>query len=126
MSERRAAQYRSVDGDDVPASPGQHPAASRYDKGIGEALGVAAFGLYQVDLPAGAATVRHDHLDDGAEDVYAVLDGSGTVVIDGESVAVRSGRFIAVSPAASREVRAGDDGLVFIAICATPQGHPSR
>ena len=86
---------------------------------------MAAFGLYQVDLPAGAATVRHDHLDDGAEDVYAVVGGTGVVVVDGESVDVGPGRFVAVSPAAEREVRAGESGLVLIAICATPHEHPS-
>jgi uncharacterized cupin superfamily protein len=30
-----------------------HPAASRYDKGIGQALGIATFGIYQVELPPG-------------------------------------------------------------------------
>ncbi len=102
--------------------PGPHPAAIPYDKGVGQALGVRAFGIYQVELPPGAETVRHDHLDDGAEDVYAVLDGTGTVVVDGQDVVVRPGQFVAVTAESARHVRAGDDGLVFIAVCAAPTG----
>jgi uncharacterized cupin superfamily protein len=110
--------YAIVDASRVDPSPGPHPAASRYDKGVGKALGVEAFGIYQVELPPGAETVRHDHRSDGAEDVYAVLSGDGVVVVDGEEVPVRPGTFIAVKPDSMRHVRAGNLGLVFIAVCA--------
>ncbi len=72
----------------------------------------------QVELPPAAETVRHDHADDGAEDVYAVLHGTGVVVVDGQEVPVRPGQFIAVTPESTRHVRAGDSGLIFIAVCA--------
>jgi quercetin dioxygenase-like cupin family protein len=110
--------YVKVDAATLEAKPGPHPAASAYDKGVGEALGVRAFGVYQVELPAGARTVAHDHADDGAEDVYAAIRGGGTVVVDGEEVLFAPGEFIAVRPGATRHVRAGADGLVFIAVCA--------
>jgi uncharacterized cupin superfamily protein len=55
-------------------------------KASGRALGVKAFGIYQVELPPSAETVRHTHLDDRAEDVYGVIAGSGVVVVDGEEV----------------------------------------
>jgi uncharacterized cupin superfamily protein len=74
--------YTKVDAATIKPTPGPHPAASPYDKGVGQALGVRAFGIYQIELPPGAETVRHDHVDDGAEDVYAVVHGTGTVVID--------------------------------------------
>jgi quercetin dioxygenase-like cupin family protein len=111
--------YKSVDADRVKPAPGRHPAASPYDKGIGMALDVHAFGIYQVELPPGAETVQHDHADDGAEDVYAVIRGHGAVIVDGEDVPVWPGRFIAVTPDSARHVRAGDSGLVFIAVCAS-------
>ncbi len=88
--------------------------------GVGEVLGVRAFGIYQVELPPGAETVRHDHADDKAEDVYAVVSGTGVVVVDGEHVPVQPGQFVAVTPDSSRHVRAGVGGLVFIAVCAPP------
>ena len=109
--------YRIVDAGEVAAAPGPHPAASAYDKGVGAALGVERFGVYQVELPPGAETVAHDHTADGAEDVYAVLRGTGAVIVDGEEVAVRPGMFVAVGKDSTRQVRAGPDGLVFIAVC---------
>ena len=99
------------------AGPGPHPAASAYDKGIGAALGLERFGIYQVELPPGAETVAHDHTEDGAEDVYAVLAGSGWVIVDGEDVPVEPGMFVAVDRASTRQVRAGPAGLAYIAIC---------
>lgn len=69
-------RFARVDAAQLPATPGPHPAASPYDKGVGQALGVRAFGIYQIELPPGAQTVRHDHLDDRTEDVYAILSGS--------------------------------------------------
>jgi uncharacterized cupin superfamily protein len=112
--------YTTVDAAAVKPAPGPHPAASPHDKGIGQALGVRAFGIYQVELPPGGQTVRHDHLDDGAEDVSAVVHGTGSVVVDGLEVPVRPGQFIAVTPESSRQVRAGDGGIVFVAVCAAP------
>ncbi len=72
-----------------------------------------AFGVYQVELPPGAETGAHDH----AEDVSVAVRGSGVVVVDDDEVAIGPGTFIAVTPDSTRHVRAGDDGLVFIAIC---------
>jgi len=110
--------YTRVDAAAMDPAPGPHPAASPFDKAVGEALGVRAFGLYQVELPPGAETVRHNHVVDRAEDMYAVLSGTGAVIVDGDEVPMRPGQFIAVTPESSRHVRAGDDGLIFIAVCA--------
>jgi uncharacterized cupin superfamily protein len=111
--------FRLRNASQVALGPGSHPAASEYDKCIGDELGVHAFGLYQVELPAEAQTVSHDHLNDRAEDAYAVLRGGGAVVVDGEEVPVAPGDFIAVSPESVRFVRAGEEGLSFIAVCAS-------
>jgi uncharacterized cupin superfamily protein len=110
--------YRERNASEVALGPGSHPAASKFDKRVGNELGISAFGLYQVELPGDAETVRHDHRDDGAEDVYAVLRGSGVVIVDDEEIGVASGDFIAVTPDSTRYVRADAGGLVFIAMCA--------
>jgi mannose-6-phosphate isomerase-like protein (cupin superfamily) len=52
--------------------------------------------------------------------VYAIVYGTGIVFVDDQEVPVRPGQFIAVTPDSARQVRAGDGGLVFIAICAAP------
>lgn len=70
-----------------------------------------------MELPPGAESVAHDHTDDGAEDVYAVLAGSGWVIVDGEEVPVQPGTFIAVDRESTRHVRAGPAGLTYIAVC---------
>jgi quercetin dioxygenase-like cupin family protein len=118
--------YTKLDAATIEPKPGPHPDASPYDKGIGEALGVGAFGLYQVELPPGCRTVAHDHTADRAEDVHAVLRGNGIVVVDEEEVPLGPGEFIAVQPQAVRYVVAGSDGLVFIAVCAAVGGTPDR
>lgn len=113
--------YHIVDPTSIIAGRGPHPAASPFDKRISEQLGVSAFEVYQVELPPSAETVRHDHLDDRVEDVYAILRGAGWVIVDDESVAVCPGQFIAVTTESARQVRAGRVGLDFIALCAAPR-----
>jgi uncharacterized cupin superfamily protein len=112
--------HHIVDATDLGTGRGPHPAASPFEKRVGEVIGITAFGLYQIELPAGEETVPHDHRDDQAEDAYAVLRGSGWVVVDEEELPVEPGQFIAVTVESSRYLRAGPDGLVFIAVCATP------
>ena len=52
-------------------------------------LGVSSFGLQILDLPPNLdAYPEHDHAEDGQEEVYFVLRGSGEVEIDGERVAL--------------------------------------
>lgn len=110
--------FTIVDASSVAAGPGPHPAASPFDKRISEHLGVTAFEVYQVELPAHAETVLHDHAADQVEDTYAFLRGSGWLVVDDEHVPVVPGQFAAVSVDARRQVRAGADGLVLVALCA--------
>ncbi|MDQ2726681.1 MAG: cupin [Actinomycetota bacterium] len=113
--------YQIVDPASIAAGRGPHPAGSPFDKRVGEALGIRAFEMYQVELPPAAETVRHDHVEDKAEDVYAIVRGSGWVVVDREEVPVEPGQFIAVTVDSARQVRAGHEGLVFIAVCGTPR-----
>jgi uncharacterized cupin superfamily protein len=105
----------------LPAAPGPHPAASQYDKGIGRRLGLQTFDVYQVELPPGAHSVEHNHSDDGAEDMYAVIQGEGQVVVDGQDMPVQTGTFVAVTADSSRYIQAGDAGLVYIAVCTVPR-----
>jgi hypothetical protein len=52
--------YSIADPADISAGPGPHPAASPFDKRIGEAPGVGAFEVYQVELPPVCAPLRPD------------------------------------------------------------------
>lgn len=110
--------YSVIQVSDVPPSAASHPASSPWDRRLNAALGVKAFGLYHVDLPAGAETVPHDHRTDGVEDAYVLVRGSGWLVIDGTAVELIPGSAAAVTPEATRSIRAAGDGCAFIAVCA--------
>lgn len=58
-------------------------------------------------LPAGASVpFVHSHKQN--EEIYAVLSGEGRAVIDGESVELKAGDFIRISPSAKRQFFASD------------------
>ena len=109
--------YLMTHADDVPAGGGPHPAGSPFDKRVSDRLGLAAFKMYQVELPPGASTVPHDHLQDGVEDAYAIVRGGGWLVVDDERVPVGAGHFVAVTKESSRSIVAGAHGCVLIAVC---------
>jgi mannose-6-phosphate isomerase-like protein (cupin superfamily) len=75
-----------------------------------------------VDVVERCVGEPHVHREDRAEDVYAAIHGTGIVIVivDGEEVPLGAGRLIAVTPDSARHVRAGDGGLVLIAVCAPP------
>ena len=104
--------HRVVDASEVEASHGVF-------RGLSGPLGVSAFKVNRLELPAGGEGPEHDHSGDGEEEVYAVVGGSGTLRVDGEEIALRPGHFVFCSPGARRQMRAGEDGLVWIGIGAT-------
>ncbi len=54
-------------------------------------LGVSSFGMQVIAMPPNFTDYpEHDHGEDGQEEVYAVLDGSGTMEIEGENIAMDS------------------------------------
>ena len=67
-------------------------------------------------LPAGTG-VPFVHSHKNNEEIYAVLDGKGTAVIDEETVALAAGDWIRISPAAKRQFSASkDSGISFACI----------
>lgn len=85
------------------------------------ALGTNAFGINEVKMPPGFEGPEHDETDTGHEEVYVVLEGTGTATIDGEAVAIAPGDYLRVGVGTSRQLAAGPDGLRFIAIGAKPK-----
>ncbi len=67
-------------------------------------------------LPAGTS-VPFVHSHKSNEEVYGILSGKGKVVIDGEEIALNTGDWIRISPAAKRQFFAADDeGISFVCI----------
>lgn len=76
--------------------------------------------LAEATLPAGCATQRHYHR--LAEEFYFVLDGAGTMEIDGESRTVRPGDAILIPPGAWHQITA-EKAIRFLCCCAPPYAH---
>jgi mannose-6-phosphate isomerase-like protein (cupin superfamily) len=93
----------------------------------GAELGVESFGLQLLDLPAGFADYpEHDHADDGQEEVYVLLRGSGEFEIDGERVPIDTGSMLRIEAAATRKFWPGADGARILAIGCAPTGAYER
>lgn len=84
---------------------------------------VAHQSLAEATLPAGGATRRHYHR--AAEEIYFILEGGGTLEIDGESRVVGPGDGILIPPGAWHQIAAppGGGSLRFLCCCAPPYSH---
>lgn len=67
-------------------------------------------------LPAGACVpFVHSHRQN--EEIYAVLEGSGKAVIDGEEVTLSAGDWLRIAPAAKRQFFAAENsGIKYVCI----------
>ncbi len=84
-------------------------------------LGVTSFGMQVIQLPPDAdGYPEHDHAEDGQEEVYAPLAGSGWIEIEGDRVDLEPEMFVRVGPAIKRKLFAGPAGLRVLAIGGTP------
>ena len=76
-----------------------------------EVLGLTGAEISSNALPAGVGVpFVHSHKQN--EEIYAILEGKGYAVIDGEKVALAAGDFIRISPAAKRQFFASDDTAI--------------
>ena len=67
-------------------------------------LGLTAFGINQEEFPPNHdGYPDHDHSEDGQEEVFYVLEGSGKMVVDGEDVELKPGRYVWVEAQSKRQ-----------------------
>jgi mannose-6-phosphate isomerase-like protein (cupin superfamily) len=76
--------------------------------------------LAEARVPAGGATARHYHK--LSEELYFILEGNGTMEIDGNARPVKVGDAILIPPGAWHQITA-DRELVFLCCCAPPYAH---
>jgi mannose-6-phosphate isomerase-like protein (cupin superfamily) len=75
-------------------------------------LGVESFGMQIVDMPPNYDNYpMHDHEQDGQEEVYVTLRGSGEIEIEGERFPLDEDHVARVGPGVNRKVWPGDDGI---------------
>jgi len=89
------------------------------------ALGVTAWGMQVFTLPPnwdGYPNHKHDgdSFDPSQEEVYIPLEGSATLLADGERFELRPGVMARVGPSQLRQILPGPDGIRFIALGGVP------
>jgi quercetin dioxygenase-like cupin family protein len=78
-------------------------------------LGVSSFGMNQIVLQPGQRGRIHRHR--GQEEVYLVLEGTLTLLLEGEASDLRQGELIRVAPQIRRQlVNRGPGRLVLLAL----------
>ena len=84
-------------------------------------LGVTAFGMQVMDLPPNLDQYpEHDHGEDGQEEVYVVLEGSGRLAADGQTWDLVPGTLARVGAGQKRTITPGPGGATILALGGTP------
>lgn len=77
--------------------------------------------LAEATLPAGTSTQRHYHR--ASEEFYFILEGIGTMEVDGDSKDVAPGDAILIPPGSRHQISATTATLRFLCCCAPPYAH---
>lgn len=115
MSDVTVKQFKDLDGyQEKPKGPKRFLYA-------GKGLGVKAWGLNILNLPAGWKDYpEHDHTSDGQEEVYTVLKGSAKLKAGGKTIAMKPGVLARVGPGVKRKIVPGARGVTILAMGGTP------
>ncbi|HEX3391873.1 MAG TPA: cupin domain-containing protein [Solirubrobacteraceae bacterium] len=84
-------------------------------------LELRAFGINVVEIPPGERIPEHDEAGRDQEEVFYVLGGNPTLVIDGEDHPMRAGTFARLDPEHSRTVRNDDEEPASVLIVSAPR-----
>jgi quercetin dioxygenase-like cupin family protein len=84
-------------------------------------LDVEAFGFNVIDFPPNADQYpEHDHAEDGQQEVYVAIRGSGEIEIDGERHPIDTEVMIRVDAGTKRKVWTGDEAMRLLIIGGVP------
>jgi mannose-6-phosphate isomerase-like protein (cupin superfamily) len=75
-------------------------------------------GVSVLDCEPGWEGKPHDHADQAHEEVYVLVDGSATVIVDDENVSMEAGDAVRIDPESERQIRNGDDQSQFVLVGA--------
>ncbi len=88
---------------------------------VRRSLGLEAFGMNLVEIPPDAGTPEHDEVDRDQEEVFFVVDGRATMVVDGEEIEAPEGTFVRMDVMARRTVRNEGSEPVSVLVVSAPQ-----
>ena len=83
-------------------------------------LGLQAFGMNVVRIAPGTSIPEHEETDRDQEEVFAVLSGSATLVVEGEDHPAPAGTFARLVPSLRRTVRNDGDVPADVLILSAP------
>jgi quercetin dioxygenase-like cupin family protein len=84
-------------------------------------LGLESFGMNVVHLEPGEDIPEHDETGRDHEEVFIVLEGAPTMVIDGEDHPLVEGTFVRLDPEPRRTVRNNAGGPARVLIVSAPR-----
>lgn len=87
---------------------------------VRRSLGVRSFGINEVELPPGESIPEHDETERAHEELFLVIKGSPTIVIDGTDHPLRPGSFARLDPEPTRTVRNDGDTPARVLIVSAP------
>lgn len=100
--------HSTISYEDVePLAPGMHF--------LREPLDCENLGLTVIEGTAGWEGLEHDHEDDRQEEVYVLLEGAGSLAIDGDTVDLNPGVAVRVAPDATRQLTFSEDSVLVVA-----------
>ena len=90
-----------------------------------KSLGLQSFGMNVVELPPGETIPEHDETQTDQEEVFIILSGEATMVINGQDHAAPAGTFARLDPEPQRTVvnRSDEDVTVLIVSAPRTSGH---
>jgi len=84
-------------------------------------LGLQSFGMNVVELPPGEAIPEHDETETDQEEVFIILAGEATMVIDGQDHAAPAGTYCRLDPEPQRTVVNRSEADVTVLIVSAPR-----
>jgi uncharacterized cupin superfamily protein len=86
-----------------------------------KSLGIQSFGMNVVELPPGESIPEHDETPTDQEEVFIVLSGDATMVIDGQDHPAPAGTFVRLDPEPQRTVVNRSDADATVLIVSAPR-----
>ncbi len=84
-------------------------------------LGVRSFGIALVDIPPGEQIPEHDEVPRDQEEVFFIVSGTPTLVVDGEDHPARPGSFVRMDPEHTRTLRNDGAQTATVLMVSAPQ-----
>jgi uncharacterized cupin superfamily protein len=83
-------------------------------------LDCRAFGINVIELAPGERITEHDEVSRSQEEVFVTLEGSPSIVIDGEAAPAPTGTFVRISPEPKRYVHNDSATTARILVISAP------